>query len=124
MTTALTKFNGRPETYRTCQLLFINVISGLGVYGSKVLNLLLKWLSKESTEQIRRIHAVHINNPPAAPQMAWNRLNEWIGAIERAIEQALLNLDSFFKITAQDNVKLRELEDILLELNAAKADIY
>lgn len=47
-----------------------------------------------------------------------------MSAVE-ATEQALFQkLDSFSKTTAQDNIKIREIGDILMEMNAAKADEY
>lgn len=56
--------------------------------------------------------------------MAWQRLEEVYG-IPEMIENALLKkVDDFPKITAKDNHKLRELRNILMELEAARANGY
>lgn len=56
--------------------------------------------------------------------MAWQRLEEVYGSPE-VIENALLKkVEDFPKITAKDNHKLRELGDILMELEAARANGY
>lgn len=54
--------------------------------------------------------------------MIWQRLEECYGSPE-AIENALLKkVDYFPKISNRDNQKLRELGDILMELEAARSD--
>lgn len=54
--------------------------------------------------------------------MVWQRLEECYGSPE-AIENALLGkVDDFPKISNRENQKLRELGDILTELEAAKLD--
>ncbi len=54
--------------------------------------------------------------------MAWQRLEECYGAPE-VIENALLNkIENIPKLSNKDNHKLRELGDILHELECAKAD--
>ena len=56
--------------------------------------------------------------------MAWERLDELYGAPE-AVEQALFGkLESFPKITTKDPQRLRDLADLLSELEAAKQDSY
>ncbi|XP_028996228.1 uncharacterized protein LOC114849211 isoform X1 [Betta splendens] len=54
--------------------------------------------------------------------MVWQRLEECYGSPE-VIEDALLRkLEEFPRLTFKDNVKLRELSDVLLELECAKQD--
>ncbi|RXN24352.1 hypothetical protein ROHU_022274 [Labeo rohita] len=56
--------------------------------------------------------------------MAWERLDE-IYSSPKAIEQALFNkLENFPKVTMKDPRRLRELADLLSELQAAKEDKY
>lgn len=54
--------------------------------------------------------------------MVWQRLEECYGTPE-VIEDALLKkIEHFPRLTNKDNIKLRELSDILLELECAKQD--
>lgn len=54
--------------------------------------------------------------------MIWSRLEECYGALE-AIERALfLKIENFPKLSGRDHGRLRELEDILLELESAKCN--
>ena len=71
-----------------------------------------------------RIRSVHVHNSSAGLIMVWQRLEECYGAAE-VIEHALLKkIEDFPKLSNRDNVKLRELGDILLELQGAKEDGY
>ena len=64
---------------------------------------------------MKRIHAVHITNPKAALQLSWDRLQECYGTPE-IVEIALFKrLDNFPRLSARDNLKLRELSDLLME---------
>ncbi len=103
---------------------FINVIEGLDLTAGEELDLLAKWLGKESSEYVKRFRSVHINNPKLALQMVWDRLNQCYAAPE-IVESALFSkLDNFPRISNKDNSKLRELGDLLLELRSAKEDGY
>ncbi|XP_059833911.1 uncharacterized protein LOC132398455 isoform X1 [Hypanus sabinus] len=83
-----------------------------------------KWLGKESREQVRRIRSVYINNPELALSKAWERLWEGYAAPE-IIEAALYrHLENFSKLSAKDHIKLRELGDLLMEIQGAKEDGY
>ena len=124
VTTGLTKFDDTPENFRAWQSSFLNATQGLGITYSEELDLLVKWLGKESSEHMKRIRAVHITNPKAALQLSWDRLQECYGTPE-IVENALFNrLDNFPHLSARDNLKLRELSDLLMELLAAKNDGY
>ncbi len=124
VTTGLTKFDDQPENYRAWQASFINVIEGLDLTAGEELDLLAKWLGKESSEYVKRFRSVHINNPKLALQMVWDRLNQCYAAPE-IVESALFSkLDNFPRISNKDNSKLRELGDLLLELRSAKEDGY
>ncbi|KAK7940028.1 hypothetical protein WMY93_003354 [Mugilogobius chulae] len=61
------------------------------------LDLLCKWLGPESSEQAKRIRAVHIYDATAGVRMLWQRLEDSYGSPE-AIENALLaKLEDFPK---------------------------
>ncbi|XP_077385858.1 uncharacterized protein LOC144023832 [Festucalex cinctus] len=124
VSTGLFQYNDQPESYRAWKSSFINTIRDLDLTASEELDLLSKWLGKESSEYVRRIRAVHVGNSDAALQMTWKRLDECYNAPE-VIENALFKkLDSFPRISNKDNLKLRELGDLLMELLSAKEDGY
>ncbi len=71
-----------------------------------------------------RIRLVHINYPDIGFSMVWKRLEECYGSAE-AMELALFNkLERFPKLSNKDPQRLRELGDLLLELQTAKAEGY
>ncbi|XP_047671761.1 uncharacterized protein LOC125145112 [Tachysurus fulvidraco] len=83
-----------------------------------------KWLGKESSEMVKRIRSVHVSNPGLALHKAWERLHECYAAPE-IIERSLFQrLDSFPRISVKDHIKLRELSDLLMEIQGAKEDGY
>ena len=117
--TGLTQFDDRPESFRAWRSAFLGAIEGLDITAGEELDLLTKWLGKESSDHVRRLRSVHVNDPSAALKMAWQRLLECYGAPE-IIEKALFKkLDSFPKISNRDHVKLRELGDLLMELRGS-----
>lgn len=124
VTTGLTKFDDSPENFRAWQSSFFNATQGLGLTYSEELDLLVKWLGKESSEHVKRIRAVHVTNPRAALHLSWQRLQECYGTPEMVENALFKRLDSFPRLSAKDNVKLRELSDLLMELLAAKDDGY
>lgn len=63
---------------------------------------------------------MRINHPEDGLRAVWNRLDEYYGAPE-VIESSLFKrLESFPKIPKKDGHKLRELGDLLMEIQAAK----
>ena len=72
--TGLLQFNGKPQNYRAWKRSFLTAISGINLEPSKEMDLLLKWLGKESAEHIEQIRALHINRPEAGLAMEWERL--------------------------------------------------
>ncbi|XP_077369860.1 uncharacterized protein LOC144014155 [Festucalex cinctus] len=120
----LIKFNDRPENYWAWKSSFQNATGGLNLSASEELDLLTKWLGNQSSEHIMRIRSVHVVNPAVGLEMAWNRLEECYGSPE-VIERALFErLENFPKINFKDALKLRELGDLLRELESAKSEGY
>lgn len=73
---------------------------------------------------MKRVHSVHVSNPNLALHKAWERLCECYAA-PKIIEKSLFQrLDSFPKIPAKDHSKLRELWDLLMEIQGAKENGY
>ncbi|XP_039462343.1 uncharacterized protein LOC116328883 [Oreochromis aureus] len=122
ISTGLLQFDDKPENYWAWKTSFISATKDLNLSPREELDLLTKWLGPTSSEQAKRIHAVHTLNPAAGAKMVWQRLEECYGSPE-AIEDALLKkVEDFPQLTSKDNVKLQELSDILLELQCAKQD--
>lgn len=120
----LMTFDDLPENYWAWKTSFQGVIMELALSPREELDLLIKWLGLESGQQAKRIRAIHSHNSAAGLNMVWQRLEETYGSTE-AVEQFLLKrIEDFPKISNRDNVRLRELGDLLLELEYAKAGGY
>ncbi|XP_036952751.1 uncharacterized protein LOC119018863 isoform X1 [Acanthopagrus latus] len=118
----LLQFDDKPENYWSWKASFLSATKDLNLSPREELDLMTKWLGAESSEQAKRIRAVHVLNPAVGVNMVWQRLEECYGTPE-VIEDALLRkIENFPRLTNKDNIKLRELGDILLELECAKED--
>ena len=120
LTAGLTKFDDKPENYWAWRSAFSNATEDLGLKPSEELDLLAKWLGPESAEHARRVRSARINYPGEALSMVWQRLEEVYGSPE-AMEASLFGkLERFPKFTNREPKRLRELGDLLLEIEAAK----
>lgn len=120
--TGLLQFNDKPQSFRAWKRSFENAISGLDLTASEEMDLMLKWLGKESAEHAEQLRAIHINNPVNGLNMIWNRLEQCYGSAE-AIEDAMFKrIDTFPKISSKDFAKLRKFSDLLMEVQCAKAE--
>lgn len=120
--TGLLQFNVKPQSYRAWKRSFQNATSGLNLTPSEEMDLLLKWLGKESAEHVEQIRSIHINHPEAGLAMIWDRLKQTYGSTE-VIEDALFKrIETFPKITNRDYSKLTKLSDLLMELQSAKTE--
>lgn len=118
------KFDDLPENYWSWKSTFMNVIQGLKLTCTEELDLLIKWLGPQSSEHVKIIRSVNVNDPVAGLNNAWIRLEECYGSPER-IERALLEkLEKFPRISNKDPLKLRQLGDLLRELESAKLEGY
>ncbi|XP_042281759.1 uncharacterized protein LOC121906755 [Thunnus maccoyii] len=121
---SLYQFDDKPEHYRAWQSSYTNVTQGLGLTPTEELDLMIKWLGRESSNHVKRIRSVHITNPVTALKKAWDRLQECYAAPEM-IERSLFDrLGNFPRVSAKEHVKLRELSDLLMEVQCAKEDGY
>ncbi|XP_067373332.1 uncharacterized protein [Channa argus] len=122
VSSGLLTFDDKPENYWAWKTSFLSSTEDLNLTPREELDLLCKWLGPKSSEQAKRIRAVCIHNASSGVSMVWQRLQECYGSPE-AIENALLNkVDEFPKITTRENHRLRDLGDILMELDAARTD--
>ncbi|XP_071986245.1 uncharacterized protein [Engystomops pustulosus] len=122
LTKGLSKFNDRPESYRAWRASFRNATAGLDLSASEEVDLLVKWLGDESTEHAKRIRDININYPSRGLDMLWERLNECYGSSEMIEESLFKRLEDFPKISNKSFHKLRELSDLLTELQVAKSE--
>lgn len=117
----LYRFDDKPENFRAWQSSFKNAVAEVQLTATQELDLMTKWLGKESGEQMRCIRAMHVNNACLALREAWRRLRACYGGPE-IIEQPLFQrLDRF---ATKDHTKLRKLGDLLMEIQGAKEDGY
>ena len=82
VSTGLLAFDDRPESYRACRSSFLNAIRGLDLSPSEEIDLLAKWLRSESSDHVKRIRAVNVNQPERGLRLVWNRLEECYGSPE------------------------------------------
>lgn len=117
-------FDDQPASYLSWKSSFNNAVEGLNLKPSEELDLIIKWIGGESLQHVKRIRAVHVNNPAAGLDMVWQRLDRSYGSPE-AIEAFLFSrLHDFPKLSIKDSKKLQELSDLLFEILAAKKEGY
>ncbi|XP_056385784.1 uncharacterized protein LOC130281981 [Hyla sarda] len=120
----LMKFDDRPENYWAWKSSFLSGTQDLDLTDREKLDLLVKWLGPESTEQAQRIRSVHVHDAAAGLAIVWRRLEHCYGSPE-VIEDALLKrIENYPRMTNKDNQKLRGFGDLLLEIEAAKSSGY
>ncbi|KAK0137092.1 hypothetical protein N1851_026711 [Merluccius polli] len=96
----LYEFDDKPENFRAWQSSLTNAVAEVQLTATQELDLMTKWLGKESGEQMRCIRAVHANN---ANSLSHARRGRDCYAAPEIIEQSLFQrLDSFPRIAAKD----------------------
>lgn len=78
----LYQFDDRPENYRAWCSSFTSATAEVQLTPIQELDLMTKWLGRESSDQVKRIRSVYVNNPTLALRKAWERLNECYAASE------------------------------------------
>lgn len=58
VSTGLIQFIDQPESFRAWQRSFQNAVSGLNLTPSEEMDLLVKWLGKESAEHAKRMRSI------------------------------------------------------------------
>lgn len=121
VSSGLLKFDDCPENYWAWKTSFQDVTRELNLTAREELDLMIRWLGPDSSPQAMRIRSAHVHNATAGVTMVWQRLDDTYGSPEM-IEHALLSkLENFPKISNKDNQRLRELGDILMEIQSAKS---
>lgn len=79
VSSGLIRFDDQPENFLSWKSTFISVVTGLDLTAHEEIDLLIKWLGPESSQQARRMKVVNINHPTKALSLIWTRLEECNG---------------------------------------------
>ena len=118
----LSVFTEKPENYMVWKNSFKSIMAELCATAFEELDLLVKWLGSESSNQIMNIRASHANNPNLGLKMAWERLDNKFGSPEMVDESLKKKLHNFPKLSNKDSKKLYDLADLVSEIEALKQD--
>ena len=117
------EFNDKAEAYHVWKATFLRTMSEINVNAADHVDLLTKWLGKNSKETARRIRQANPNNPERAMALIWERLDECYGAPE-LIESSIKSRIADFQLTgSKDAHRLYELLDLLTEVASLMEDI-
>lgn len=114
----LTKYDDKPDMYIAWKSSFKNVMSDLGVSPAEEVDLLVKWLGPNSSNQALRIRASNTEDPSQCRQKIWNRLEERLGCPEIVEETLKRKIASFPKLSNKDNKQLFDLADIVAKIES------
>nr|XP_022312019.1 uncharacterized protein LOC111117241 [Crassostrea virginica] len=116
----LTQFSDKAEHYLIWKAKFLGIMKDLQVTPTEELDLLVRWLGPESSNQALRMQASHPTNPNMGIKRVWDRLDERYGAPE--LVEAILKdkLQKFQKIGLSDSKRMYELSDLIAEIQAVK----
>lgn len=101
----LYQYDDKPENYRAWYSSFSSATNGLQLTAVQELDLMTKWLGKDSSELVKRIRSVHVNNPRLALNKAWERLHESYAAPEILENSLFQRLEGFPRLNAKDYIK-------------------
>lgn len=121
LSSSLTRFSDQPKDYRAWKSSFLNTISGLRLSPREEMDMLVKWLGRHSSDQANRLRTAYFNRPEKGLYEIWRRLDKCYGAVEVIEDSIFQRLEAFPKIT-RDFTKLRDLSDLLAEVQALKDD--
>ncbi len=76
VSSGLYQFDNKPENYRSWYSSFTSAAHEVHLTATQELDLMTKWLGKESGEMVKWIRSVHVSNPNFALHKAWERLHE------------------------------------------------
>ena len=118
----LTTFDDNPEYYRSWKTSFNQVMIEIEANPSEEIDLMIKWLGKESRKHALNLKNVYLTDPSKAVKQIWERLDERFGSPE-SIHKVITNkLDNFQKIYQHDTTRWYDLADTLAEIQALKED--
>ena len=114
----LSAYNDKPDMFYAWKSSFKNVMLELSVSPKEEVDLLVKWLGPNSSNQALRIRAANSDNPTLCLQKIWNRLEDRFGCPEMVEETLKKRISSFPKLTNKDQKQLFELADLVAEVES------
>ena len=120
--TRLIQFDDTPETYMSWKSSFRQVCQELNISASEEIDLMIKWLGKESRKYALSLKNVYRNNPAIGLESLWTRLDERYGSSGLLYKSIMNKLEKFPKLTYSETSKWYELLDTLSEIQALKTD--
>lgn len=123
VTTGLTNSDDAPEHYRAWRASFINVMNPPGPSPGEQMDLMVKWLGKESSDHAVRIGATNANQPNVGLESIWSRPDKMFGSPEATEKNLFSRAEAFPKIQSRDSSNLQELADLRQELEVAKQEV-
>lgn len=118
----LTIFNEQPESYQSWKTTFKSVCEEIAANSLEEIDLLIKWLGKDTKKQATSLKTAYVANPIEGLQQIWSRLDERYGSPESVFHATVKKLENFPKITVRESTKLYDLSDILSEIKGLKQD--
>ena len=120
--TRLRAFTDTAETYLSWKNSFRGVMSELSVTPSEELDLLIKFLGRDSSKWAVSLKSSNAFMPDRAVCLVWERLDERFGRPE-FVEAALkTKLSKFPRMSANQYSRLYDLADILAEIDSVMED--
>ncbi len=74
--TSRVKYDDQPESFRAWKSAFVGATEGLGLTVGEELDPLIRWLSKDSSDHVKRLRSALVSDPNVALNVAWERLTE------------------------------------------------
>ncbi|XP_052073800.1 uncharacterized protein LOC127711732 [Mytilus californianus] len=118
--TRFQNFDDCAETYASWKATFKSITEELSVTAFEEMDLIVKWLGRESSKFLQTIRASNVNNPKTGLRRIWERLDERYGRPEMVEATIKTKLQKFPKLTNKDHSRLYELLDILTQIESSK----
>lgn len=102
---SLYRFDDKPENYRAWKKSYSNATQGLGLTATEELDLMTKWLGRESSDHVKRLRSAHVTNPATTLKKAWERLKEYYAApqiIKKSLSTSLTVSKEFQEKNTED----------------------
>ena len=122
VTCGLRSFNDIAGNYRSWRASFKQSVMELKINASQEMDLLIKWLGKDSRQLVLPIHSIHVGRPELGLHRMWDLLDRRYGAPEAIEEDLQRRIDEFPKLSQRDGNKLLQFSHLLLEIQFLKED--
>ncbi|XP_038077337.1 uncharacterized protein LOC119745185 [Patiria miniata] len=120
VTSGLRMFNDEPGAYKSWKASFKQATAEIKVKPSQEMDLMLKWLGKDSCKLVTPIHSIHVDRPDVGLSRMWNLLDRKYGTPEVVEQDLQQRIEGFPKISHRDSAKLLEYSHLLMEIEYVK----